>query len=161
MKIHGELDGGEWSASRPYRPTSGDRSLGGWIGPGVGLDAVEKRKICLKSNPGRPACHYTNWAFPAFLDAGVLRYHLASTSYGLAVCLEWFCCWFWWLAEWIPQYQDTETLPRARRGIWSNKTRTRCEYSSFPLIRHTQFTTVALRWLMCWFLMPEVCIDLL
>jgi hypothetical protein len=53
------LDGGEWLASRPGRFTPGERApnkhwTGGWVGPRVGLDAVEKRKIyhCLESNPG-------------------------------------------------------------------------------------------------------------
>jgi hypothetical protein len=56
------LDGGEWSASRPCRFTPGERApgthwIGGWVGPGAGLDAEDKRKIvhCPKSNPGRPA----------------------------------------------------------------------------------------------------------
>jgi hypothetical protein len=54
------LDGGEWSASRPCRFTSNERAPGnywiwGWVGPRVGLDAVEKRKIsfpCQKATPG-------------------------------------------------------------------------------------------------------------
>jgi hypothetical protein len=56
------LDGGEWSASRPCRFTSGERApgtywVGGWVGPRAAFDSVEKRKIvhCLESNPGRPA----------------------------------------------------------------------------------------------------------
>jgi hypothetical protein len=34
----------------------------GWVGPRVGLDAVEKRKIlhCRESNPGRPTRRYTD-----------------------------------------------------------------------------------------------------
>jgi hypothetical protein len=44
------LDGGEWSASRPCRFISGERSpgthwIGGWVNRIVGLDAAEKRKI--------------------------------------------------------------------------------------------------------------------
>jgi hypothetical protein len=57
-----ELVGGEWSASRPGRFIPGEiaRStywIGSWVGPRVGLDAVEKRQIlyCRESNPGRPA----------------------------------------------------------------------------------------------------------
>jgi hypothetical protein len=47
-----ELDGGEWSASRPGRFTSREIApcthwIGGWVGPRVGLDDVEKRKIVL------------------------------------------------------------------------------------------------------------------
>jgi hypothetical protein len=41
------LDGGEWSASRPFRFTPGKRApgthwIGGWVGPTAGLDNVEK-----------------------------------------------------------------------------------------------------------------------
>jgi hypothetical protein len=58
-------DGGKWSASRPClfisrgkSPGPGIRWIGGWVGPRVGLDAVEKRKIkhWRESNLGRPAC---------------------------------------------------------------------------------------------------------
>jgi hypothetical protein len=55
------LDGGEGSASRPYRFTPGEKALGtgfidDWEGPKAGLDAVEKRKILTsrKLNPNRP-----------------------------------------------------------------------------------------------------------
>jgi hypothetical protein len=36
--------------------------IGGWVGLGFSLDAVEKRKIlhCQESNPGHPACPYTD-----------------------------------------------------------------------------------------------------
>jgi hypothetical protein len=54
--------GGELSASRPFRFTLRERApgthwLGGWVGPRIGLDAVEERQIlpCRESNPGRPA----------------------------------------------------------------------------------------------------------
>jgi hypothetical protein len=45
-----ELDGGEWSASRPDRFTPRERApgthwIGGWVGPRAVLDAVVKRKI--------------------------------------------------------------------------------------------------------------------
>jgi hypothetical protein len=44
------LDGVEWSASQPGRLIPGERFHGthlikGWVGPGAGQDAVEKRKI--------------------------------------------------------------------------------------------------------------------
>jgi hypothetical protein len=44
------LVGGEWSASRPYRLTPGERArgthwIGGWVGTRAGMDAVEKRKF--------------------------------------------------------------------------------------------------------------------
>jgi hypothetical protein len=43
------LDGGKWSASRPGRLTSWERTpgthwIGGWVGPRTDLDVVEKRK---------------------------------------------------------------------------------------------------------------------
>jgi hypothetical protein len=58
------LGGGELSASRPGRFTPGERApnihwIGGWMGPGIGLDAVMKRKNlcpCWGSNPGHPIC---------------------------------------------------------------------------------------------------------
>jgi hypothetical protein len=52
VKIHillaSALVGGEWSASRPYRFTPGERSpgihwIGGWMDPRPGLDNVERR----------------------------------------------------------------------------------------------------------------------
>jgi hypothetical protein len=44
------LVGGELSASRPGRFTPGERAscthwIGGWVGPGTGLDDVERRKF--------------------------------------------------------------------------------------------------------------------
>jgi hypothetical protein len=56
------LDGGEWSASRPYRFTPRERApgthwIGGWVGPRAVLDAVVKRKIpspLWESNPRIP-----------------------------------------------------------------------------------------------------------
>jgi hypothetical protein len=53
------LDGGELSALRFSRFTSGEPALGihcigGWVGPRAGLSIMEKRKIsctCQKSNP--------------------------------------------------------------------------------------------------------------
>jgi hypothetical protein len=44
------LVGGEWSASRPCRFTTGERALGtlwigGWVDPRAGLDDVKKRKF--------------------------------------------------------------------------------------------------------------------
>jgi hypothetical protein len=42
--------GGEWSASRPGRFTSGEKApgthwIGGWVSPKTGLDDIEGRKI--------------------------------------------------------------------------------------------------------------------
>jgi hypothetical protein len=51
----------KWLGTRPSHITSGEiapsaKSIGGWVGPRAGLDAVEKRKNfpCRESNPGRP-----------------------------------------------------------------------------------------------------------
>jgi hypothetical protein len=57
------LVGGEWSVSLPGRFTLGERTpsthwIGGWVGPRVGLDDVEKRKFL--NLPGlelRPSRH--------------------------------------------------------------------------------------------------------
>jgi hypothetical protein len=56
------LDGGEWSAPHPSRFIPGERArgthwIGGCMGPRVGLDAVEERRIlhCWELNPCRPA----------------------------------------------------------------------------------------------------------
>jgi hypothetical protein len=50
------LDGGEWSASLSRRFTPGIHWIGGWVGPRVILDAVERKIFhCLEYNPGRPA----------------------------------------------------------------------------------------------------------
>jgi hypothetical protein len=71
MKAYGErsynstvmtsaLDGGEWLASRLIHVTPGEvahgtHSIGGWVGPGAGLNVLEKRKILPlpDSKPGR------------------------------------------------------------------------------------------------------------
>jgi hypothetical protein len=60
-------NGGEWSASRSGRLTPGEIAPGthwiwGWVGPRVGLDTAEKRKIIPRreSNPGRLARRYTD-----------------------------------------------------------------------------------------------------
>jgi len=42
--------GGEWSASHPHHFTCRERApsthwMGGWMGPRVGMDMMEKRKI--------------------------------------------------------------------------------------------------------------------
>jgi hypothetical protein len=73
------LPRGEWSASRPGRFTTGERSAGthwicGWLEPRAGLDDVEKRKFLtlpgLELRPlGRPARsktkRYTDCSIPA------------------------------------------------------------------------------------------------
>lgn len=62
-------DGGERSVSCPGHCTPGERAcdahwIGGWVGPRISLDIMEKRKIlhCWESNPGHPAHLYTDWA---------------------------------------------------------------------------------------------------
>jgi hypothetical protein len=70
------LDGGEWSTSCPGRFTPRERApgihwIGGWVGPGVGLDAVGKGKIPSphrESNTKTPivqpvAQHYTEVSY--------------------------------------------------------------------------------------------------
>jgi hypothetical protein len=72
------LERGEWSASRPGRFTSRERTsgtywTGGWVGPRAVLDVVVKRKIpspCRESNHRTPivqpvAQRYTDWAITA------------------------------------------------------------------------------------------------
>jgi hypothetical protein len=59
------LVGGEWSASRPGRFTTGERApstrwIGGWVDPRAGLDDVEKRRFLILpglelQHLGRPA----------------------------------------------------------------------------------------------------------
>jgi hypothetical protein len=39
------LVGGEWSASRPFRFTTGTHWIGGWVDPRASLDDVEKKKF--------------------------------------------------------------------------------------------------------------------
>jgi hypothetical protein len=84
-----QLDGGEWSASRPCRFDAGERAPGthwieGWVGPKAVLDAMVKRKIPSprrESNPRTPmvqpvAQRYTDRAITAltssFLDTNIL-----------------------------------------------------------------------------------------
>jgi hypothetical protein len=56
------LGGGEWSASRPCRFSSGETApgthwIGDWVGPRTGLDDVEKRKfLTLPVLELRPLC---------------------------------------------------------------------------------------------------------
>jgi hypothetical protein len=71
------LVGGEWSASRPYRFTSGERtlgthSIGNWVGPRAGLDELVNKKFLIllysNSDPSvvQPiASRYTYYAIPA------------------------------------------------------------------------------------------------
>jgi hypothetical protein len=54
-----ELDGDEWSVSRPGLCTPRERALdthwiGGWVGPRVGLHTVVKRKITRPSRERNP-----------------------------------------------------------------------------------------------------------
>jgi hypothetical protein len=50
ISLTSTLVGGEWSTSRPGRFTPGEispsaHSIGGWVGPRIGLDDMERRKI--------------------------------------------------------------------------------------------------------------------
>jgi hypothetical protein len=70
------LDGGEWSSSRLCRFTPADTHwIGGWVGPRVCLDSMEKRQIwhCRKSNPGRPARSQLNSATHLFHNVYMCR----------------------------------------------------------------------------------------
>jgi hypothetical protein len=66
------LDGGVWSGSRPASFTPGEIARGthwirGWMGPGSGLNAADRRKIpyiCRESNPACPTRRYTDRAIP-------------------------------------------------------------------------------------------------
>jgi hypothetical protein len=65
---------GEWRYSSTIIEVSGHFTpveiapdanwIGGWVGPRVSLDAVQKRNILpsRESNMGRPARRYTDWA---------------------------------------------------------------------------------------------------
>jgi hypothetical protein len=77
------LDGGEWSASRPGRFTPGEivpgtHWIGGWAGPGAGLDAMEKRKISYhfgESNRGRSTLSLSLYRL-SYLDSYTCTYML-------------------------------------------------------------------------------------
>jgi hypothetical protein len=56
------LDGAEWPYLRPGRILPGERTpdthrVGGWVDPGVNLDAVEKKKIPVPDGNQTPAVH--------------------------------------------------------------------------------------------------------
>jgi hypothetical protein len=76
----------EWSASRPYRSTPGERAsgthwIGGWVSPRAVLDAVEKRKIVhfRESNSGSPA--RSRWLYRlSYFDSGAEKYHQQSVG---------------------------------------------------------------------------------
>jgi hypothetical protein len=55
MEVSGQLH--VPAALPPGEKAPGTHWIGGWVGPSVGLDAVEKRKIlhCREFNLGRPA----------------------------------------------------------------------------------------------------------
>jgi hypothetical protein len=104
------LDGSEWLASRPCRFTPGGKRqpgthwTGSWVGPRVGLDAVEKRFLhCRESN--REAVQivarcYTNWAIPApkrwrtithKRNSGILELGHRFRPYTLYTWVNWCC----------------------------------------------------------------------
>jgi hypothetical protein len=76
MSIHLSLTSalvvGDWSASTPCRFISKERAsstswVGGWVGPGAGLDDMEKLKFLALPGPlGRPARNQSLY---------LLRYH--------------------------------------------------------------------------------------
>jgi hypothetical protein len=82
--------GGEWSASRPGHfspgkrpPPPGTHWIGGWVGPRIGLDDVEKRETLplpgLELRPlGRPARRQSLYrlSYPGFIIA--FKYKFSS-----------------------------------------------------------------------------------
>jgi hypothetical protein len=77
------LDEGEWSASRPGRFTPRESApcthwIEGWVGPRVGLDAMEKRKFCHARNGTQVAQpvarRYTDWVIPTPLSLSLSLY---------------------------------------------------------------------------------------
>jgi hypothetical protein len=54
------LDGGEWSASDPATLFLGTHWIKGWVGPRIGLEAVQKRKILPLSGIETVARNYTD-----------------------------------------------------------------------------------------------------
>jgi hypothetical protein len=58
--LNSVLDGGEYSASRPSLFTPGETDtgthwIGGWVGPRVGLEAVDKSLVLSGIEPGPPS----------------------------------------------------------------------------------------------------------
>jgi hypothetical protein len=106
-----DIDGGEWSASRPGRFNPRERAPGthwieGWVGFRDVLDVVVKRKIPSSRwelNPKTPIVQpvaqcYTNWAIKALCDSFLLLIHKISTYYptyklDLAVLISISWCW--------------------------------------------------------------------
>jgi hypothetical protein len=90
VKIHifltSALAGGEWSASRPGRFTSGERApgtywIGGWVDPRAGLDDVEKRKFLTLPGLelltfGRPACSQSLSRLPSYGGENIKIFNL-------------------------------------------------------------------------------------
>jgi hypothetical protein len=59
-KLTSAVDGGEWSASHtgPYTPretAAGTHWVGGWLGPRLGLEAVEKKESLAPVGNRKPA----------------------------------------------------------------------------------------------------------
>jgi hypothetical protein len=85
-------DGGEWSAARPSRFTTGDIAprthwIGSCVGPRAGLDAVEERQNlpCKKSNPGLPARNPSLYLLN-YSDSELIVVYLKKKYFN--VCLE-------------------------------------------------------------------------
>ena len=87
------LDGDEWSASRPYRFNPGSHSVGGWLGPRLGMDVYKKRKMSLAGIEGRTAqsvvleCRVSNTKFS--FDAGLSIAELARSSIAMHQRQRW------------------------------------------------------------------------
>jgi hypothetical protein len=95
------VDGGEWSASRPFRFTPGTHWIGGWVGPRSGLDAMMKRKKshhcpCTELNPSYPARSLlpTLAELPQLLTDGFSRVRrIEVTTLTSGLCHEISECW--------------------------------------------------------------------
>jgi hypothetical protein len=81
------LDGGQWSASRSDRFTSGERApgthwIGGWVDPRTGVDEVEKILDLTGTQNSDPsvvqlvASHYTDCANPAHIYMCTVTYEI-------------------------------------------------------------------------------------
>jgi hypothetical protein len=79
--------GGDRSASRPCCFTPGDRApgshwIGGWVGPGAGMDAMENKNItcsCQELNLGHPARSIV--AIPAEISLLPIYYQIGFKSF--------------------------------------------------------------------------------
>jgi hypothetical protein len=68
----------------PWEGAPGTHYIGGWVGPGAGLDVVEKKEIscpCQESNPDRPARSYTDIAIPTLYNSIIFITNFITTEH--------------------------------------------------------------------------------